>query len=168
MSVSVPTWVTPQTAVPQAAPVVTDVDALAADVLPWASRATIAYEYAVARGQPAVDERRARGACPSRCRPRCRRAGPRSVRTPTLSVDAAQVSVTVVPDTAAVGLPGAVGACVSAWHCGTVIVTVVLACDTLPAASRALTYRPHTAPATTGRLVDSVLPLTDVISWPSW
>ena len=43
MSVSVPTWVTPQTAVPQAAPVVTvTVDALAADVLPWASRATTA------------------------------------------------------------------------------------------------------------------------------
>ena len=44
-----------------------------------------------------------------------------------------------MPDTVAVGVPGAVGACVSAWHCGAVIVTVLLACDTLPAASRALT-----------------------------
>ena len=60
MSVSVPTWVTPHTAVPQAAPVVTDLDALAADVLPWASRATIAYEYVGGRRQPAVDERRDR------------------------------------------------------------------------------------------------------------
>ena len=31
---------------------VTDVDALAADVLPWASRATIAYEYVVAAASP--------------------------------------------------------------------------------------------------------------------
>ena len=61
------------------------------------------------------------------------------MRTPTLSVEAAQLRVTVVPDTVAVGVPGAVGACVSAWHCGTVIVTVLLACDTLPAASRAFT-----------------------------
>ena len=52
MSVSVPTWVTPQTAVPQAAPVVTEVDALAAEVLPCASRATTVYEYAVFAARP--------------------------------------------------------------------------------------------------------------------
>ncbi|MFG1883912.1 hypothetical protein [Micromonospora sp. NPDC049102] len=48
------------------------------------------------------------------------------------------------------------------------IVTVELACDTLPAASRAFTYSPQVAPGTTVRLADRVLPLTEVMSWPSW
>ncbi len=60
-----------------------------------------------------------------------------------LSVDAVQLSVTVVPDAVPVSCVGAVGGWVSAWHCGGVIGTVVLAWDTLPAASRALTYRPQ-------------------------
>jgi hypothetical protein len=49
-----------------------------------------------------------------------------------------------------------------------VIGTVALAWDTLPAASRALTYRPQDAPGTTVKPADSVCPLTEVISWPSW
>ena len=67
-----------------------------------------------------------------------------------LSVDAVQLRVTVVPDAEPVSWVGAVGGLVSAWHCGGVIVTVVLACDTLPAASRALTYRPQVAPGDHG------------------
>jgi hypothetical protein len=60
-------------------------------------------------------------------------------RTPMLSVAAVQFSVTVVPDAEPVSLVGAVGAWVSASQCGGVIGTVVLAWETLPAASRALT-----------------------------
>ena len=47
--------------------------------------------------------------------------------------------VAAVTDTLTVtGVPD--GGWVSAWHCGGVMVTVVLACDTLPAASRMAGY----------------------------
>jgi hypothetical protein len=56
-----------------------------------------------------------------------------------LSVAALQLSVTVVPEAEPVSPAGAVGGSLSSWQCGGVIGTVVLAWDTLPAASRALT-----------------------------
>ena len=56
-----------------------------------------------------------------------------------LSLDTVQFRVTVVPATEPARFAGAVGDCVSTWHCGGVIGTVALAWDTLPAASRALT-----------------------------
>src|SRR5690348_1671604 len=88
--------------------------------------------------------------------------------TPTLSVAAVHLRVTVVCDTDAVRFVGAVGGSVSTWHSGTWMVTVSLACERLSAASRALTYRPQVTPCGTVSEVDSVLPLTDLRNWPSW
>lgn len=59
--------------------------------------------------------------------------------TPTASLDARHVTVTAVPSARAATPDGVVGAVVSTWHGGTVSSSVSLACDTLPAASRALT-----------------------------
>src|SRR2546430_2653739 len=87
----------------------------------------------------------------------------------TLSVAAVHVSLTLV----FVALPlrplGLVGGVVSVPpHGGGVMLTVSLACETLPAASRACTYRPHVTVGTTVRLVDVVLPPTVLMSLPSW
>ena len=88
--------------------------------------------------------------------------------TATLSVEAVQVSVMLVPDAVPLRLVGVVGG-VGSGHAGGVMLTVgLLPCETLPAASRACTYRPHCTFCTTLKLVDSVVPLTDLMSWPSW
>jgi len=88
--------------------------------------------------------------------------------TPTSSVAGAQRTVTAVPEAVAVTSVGVVGGSVSAWHCGTVMVTVEPAWETLPAASRALTYRPQVAPGTTVSSTDVAVPGTEVMSCPSW
>jgi len=67
------------------------------------------------------------------------------------SVAAVQVRVTVVPDAVPCRPVGAVGGTGSSWQAGGVIGTVALACETLPAASRALTYKPQVTPPTTVR-----------------
>ena len=86
----------------------------------------------------------------------------------TLSVEAVHFRDTLVLFALPVRLVGLVGGWVSEPQAGGVMFTVSLACETLPAASRACTYRPHGTPGTTVRLVDVVLPPTDLMSWPSW
>ncbi|MEJ2872100.1 MULTISPECIES: hypothetical protein [unclassified Saccharothrix] len=71
-----------------------------------------------------------------------------------------------MPHSLALVPTGTVGGSVSASHGGTVTVTVGLAGETLPAASRALTYKPRTAPGTTVRSAD--VPATEVMCCPSW
>jgi Na+/serine symporter len=85
-----------------------------------------------------------------------------------LSVDAPQFRVTVVPEAIPVRLVGAVGGCVSTSHAGGVMLTVSLACETLPAASRALTNSPQVTCGITVSVVDSVRTSTDFMNWPSW
>ncbi|WP_254909837.1 hypothetical protein [Micromonospora sp. NBS 11-29] len=76
--------------------------------------------------------------------------------------------VTSVPLTVAARLVGVLGADVSCWQNGGVTESVELACETLPAASRALTYQPQVTPCTTLSVAVSVRPETEVTSWPSW
>ena len=76
--------------------------------------------------------------------------------------------VTDVPAAEARRPVGADGGVLSVVHGGGVTGTVVEACETLPAASLALTYRPHRTPGSTVRAVLSTVPGTEVMSWPSW
>ena len=88
--------------------------------------------------------------------------------TATLSVDAVQVRVMSVPLAVPARLVGVVGRWVSDWQNGGVTESVALACETLPAASRALTYHPQVTPCATVSVAVRVLPATEVTSWPSW
>src|SRR2546421_6306352 len=88
--------------------------------------------------------------------------------TATLSVEAVQVRLTLVPLAVPLRLVGVLGGVGSGQAGGGMLIVGLLPCGTLPAASRACTYRPHCTFCTTAKLVDSVLPSTDLMSWPSW
>src|SRR2546421_7937814 len=169
MSVSVVIWVTVQTSVHRA-PVLTDTVLLCPDLLPAESRATTKYENVVfAARPPSLND--VPGGVPTTPVTEPTWAPSRKMSyamTWTLSVEAVHVSDTLVLFALPVRLVGLVGGWVSEPQAGGVMFTVSLACETLPAASRACTYRPHGTPGTTVRLVDVVLPPTDLMSWPSW